>query len=85
VSNISEKKYTCIVCGKKFSEGQGIIIKVRGIILTFHKKSCFVKFFKNYVDIVDPECFEKYAKRLVAEYEELIKKKTIHKRFLEEE
>ncbi len=81
---ITEKKYVCVVCGKKFPEGQGIVIKVRDITLAFHKKTCFVRFFKSFIDVVDPGCFDKYAKKILAEYEEFLKKKTVSKRFLEE-
>ena len=79
------KRYKCIVCGRVFPEGQGIVIKTRDLVLAFHKKSCFVKFFKYYIEISDPQCFDKYAKKIIEEFEKLHKTDTAKKRFLEED
>ncbi len=39
------KKHVCIVCGKAFPEGQGIVLTLGDYTLTFHSKACALKFF----------------------------------------
>ncbi len=68
------KKYCCIVCGRKFPHGQGIIITYGSLVLTFHSNRCASKFFKTLLERIPPEEIEKYIKRLVKEYEERLKK-----------
>ncbi len=44
------EKLTCIVCGKKFPKGQGIIIDIEGKSYSFHSKSCALKFLRRVID-----------------------------------
>ncbi len=65
------EKYTCIVCGKKFPKGQGIVLKLDKITLTFHSNRCATKFFKLLLErIEDKNIIERTAKQLIDELEE---------------
>ena len=70
---MTRKRYTCIVCGRVFPEGQGIIIRRAGVELTFHSKSCLAKFFKLFVERLEEREFRKAAIDVVKEFEELRK------------
>ena len=39
-------KYKCIVCGRKFHQGQGIVIEYGKYRLAFHSSRCASKFLK---------------------------------------
>ncbi len=70
------EKYTCIVCGRKFPKGQGIIIELGGTTLTFHSTRCATKFFRLLIErIEDKGPIEKVAKQLIQELEEARKRK----------
>lgn len=70
------RTYTCIVCGRKFPEGQGIIIRRAGLELAFHSKSCFVKFFKRLVESIDEKEFRRAAKEVEREFKKMLEMKT---------
>ena len=74
------KRYKCIVCGRVFPEGQGIVIERGGITLAFHSKTCAVKFFKLMVETMDEGEFKKVARSLIKEFEELQKRKAKQKK-----
>lgn len=78
------QRHTCIVCGRSFPEGQGVVIRTRDRVLTFHSKSCAVKFFRHYMDLVDPQCLDKYVDKIVEEFRAL-REKTVRKKIFEEE
>ncbi len=69
------KTYTCIVCGRKFPEGQGIIIRRAGVELAFHSKACFVKFFKRFIEIIDEKEFKKAAREVQREFQKALEAK----------
>ena len=69
------KYYTCLVCGKKFPEGQGIVIRRAGIELAFHSKVCFTRFCRLFIERIDEKEFKRVARGLVKEYEELRKQR----------
>ncbi|ABN70071.1 conserved hypothetical protein [Staphylothermus marinus F1] len=68
--SVPKKKYNCIVCGRVFPEGQGIIIEYDGLLLTFHSNRCASKFFRELLERVPPDELKDYIKRLVSEYNE---------------
>ncbi|MET1102271.1 MAG: hypothetical protein ABWW69_07345 [Pyrodictiaceae archaeon] len=68
-------RYVCIVCGRVFPEGQGIIIKRAGIELAFHSKTCLTKFFKRFVEVVDESEFKRVVREVRREFEEALKAK----------
>ncbi|MEM3926001.1 MAG: hypothetical protein QXU13_00195 [Desulfurococcaceae archaeon] len=65
----------CIVCGRNFPEGQGIVLKIAEISLEFHSSRCFSKFAKNLFERVPPDDIKDYLKRLIEEYNELLEQR----------
>ncbi len=62
---------TCIVCGRKFPDGQGIVIQIGDRIkLEFHKSRCAARFFRNLAPLLDPECVSRAIDALVKDYRE---------------
>jgi len=74
-----KREYTCIVCGRKFPEGQGIVIRRAGIELAFHSKACLAKFFRLFVERLDEREYKKAVRELVREFEEVRRSKVRQK------
>ena len=71
----------CMVCGRAFPEGQGIVLSRGDVYLSFHSSRCAAKFLRRLImDSEDYECIEKQVKLLVKELEELLEKKTVMKK-----
>ena len=64
----------CIVCGRKFPEGQGIVISFSKRDLCFHSKKCAVKFLRRLVDksLEEPK-ISKLILEVAKEFEEKAK------------
>ncbi len=73
------RKYQCIICGRKFPEGQGITIEYGDIVLTFHSNRCASKFLRLLLERIPPEEIKGYVKRLREELLEGLKAKTLAK------
>jgi len=67
---VAKRYYTCIVCGRKFPEGQGITIEKAGLVLHFHSRRCAVKFLKLLVERLDDSTARKALGELLKELEE---------------
>ncbi|MEM0283172.1 MAG: hypothetical protein QXE32_02560 [Sulfolobales archaeon] len=78
-----KRRHTCIVCGRVFPEGQGVILKIGENQLTFHSKSCAIKFIRYYLDLIDLQCAEKSLRKAVEDFEKIRENRT-RKKFLEE-
>ncbi len=65
-------KYECIVCGKKFPKGQGVLISLYNVELAFHSKSCALKFFKALFSKVEYDLIRNYIEETVNEFREKI-------------
>ncbi len=74
------RRYRCIVCGRYFPEGQGIVIRRAGIELAFHSKTCLAKFFKLFVERLDENEFKRAAREVIKEFEESLRARQIVKR-----
>ncbi len=59
--------YTCLVCGRKFPKGQGIIIEKAGFTLAFHSSRCAAKFFRLLIERVDDSCIRPALRELIDE------------------
>lgn len=71
----------CIVCGRPFPEGQGVVITKGSFVLEFHSNKCMAKFFKRLLqDAEDISCIESALKSLLKEYSELREAKVKAKR-----
>mgnify|MGYP001772515736 CR=1 FL=1 len=68
-------KLECIVCGRKFPEGQGIKLTIKGEDYYFHSKACAYKFLKEVIYTLDSDEVSKVFKDLRKKYEDLIEKK----------
>lgn len=64
------KKYECLVCGRIFYEGQGIRISFGGRDVSFHSKTCALKFFRNLILYLDQKALEQAVKLTIKEFEE---------------
>ncbi len=65
-------RHKCVVCGRPFPEGQGIVIRYGDLELEFHSSRCASKFFRSLLERVEPRILQPYIKRLVEEYAELL-------------
>lgn len=71
----SSGKYKCIVCGRVFPRGQGIILKLGDEVLEFHSSRCFSKFTKTLLERIPFDEIKGYVKKVREECEELVSEK----------
>ena len=62
------RRYTCIVCGRSFPEGQGIRLDVAGELLYFHSNKCFSKFFRVVLEYSDDSCLRPAIREAISEF-----------------
>lgn len=72
---MSADKYKCIVCGRPFPRGQGVVLNVAGITLAFHSNRCFAKFCRALLERLPGDEVRGYVKRVVEEFEESLEQK----------
>ena len=65
----------CIVCGRKFPEGQGIKLTVKGEDYYFHSKACAYKFLKEVLYTIDMDEVSGIFRELRKKYREINEKK----------
>jgi len=53
---MAKRYYECTVCGRKFPEGQGIVLEKAGRYLYFHSNKCASKFFRYMLENLDDSC-----------------------------
>jgi len=71
----------CLVCGRPFPEGQGIVVKRGKIYLSFHSSRCAAKFLRMLVmDSEEIGCLEGLISRLVEELERALKSSVAEKK-----
>jgi len=58
-----KRYYRCIVCGRKFPEGQGIILSRSGIVIHLHSSRCAAKFLRLLIERLE----EREARRVLNE------------------
>lgn len=68
-------RHVCVVCGRKFPEGQGIIISVEDKEVAFHSSRCAAKFYKMLLDRGSREVISE-SLRLARELENSLSKKS---------
>lgn len=73
-------KYTCLVCGRTFYEGQGVVIRRGGLELAFHSSRCAAKFLRLLVERSEQGCLEDSARRVARELEEALKRRQEERR-----
>lgn len=68
----TSRKYRCIVCGRPFPRGQGIVLNFADEVLEFHSSRCFAKFARCLLERLPYDEIKGYVKKLREEYNELI-------------
>uniref|UniRef100_A0A7C4NN49 Uncharacterized protein n=1 Tax=Staphylothermus marinus TaxID=2280 RepID=A0A7C4NN49_STAMA len=71
---MGRNKYRCIVCGRIFPEGQGVVIKHGELTLFFHKSKCACKFFKYLLENTPYSEIGRYVKNTLDFFEEKLEK-----------
>jgi large subunit ribosomal protein L24e len=72
---VAKRYYECLVCGRKFPEGQGIVITKAGITLHFHSSRCAAKFLKLLLERLDEDVARRVLRELVDELKKSIEEK----------
>lgn len=72
---VPRRMYECVVCGRKFPHGQGIVIHKSGVTLYFHSKACAAIFFKLFIERVDESCTKGVLREILEELNEALKKR----------
>lgn len=70
-----EGRLVCIVCGRIFPRGQGIVLEKSGRTLYFHSKRCAYRFFKLLLDLVDEDCIRKPIDDALKEFSTILEKR----------
>jgi hypothetical protein len=68
-------KYRCVVCGRVFSEGQGIILRVNDDVIPLHSSKCATKFLRSVVERLEPSVARGIIKDVKKEFHELLEKR----------
>ncbi len=63
--------YTCLVCGRKFPEGQGIILEKAGRIVHLHSRRCAYKFLRLVLERIDDGCAKPAIDEVIEEFERI--------------
>ena len=69
------EKIECIVCGRKFPIGQGIIINIGGKDYAFHRKTCAIKFLRRLIEELDENVVKSAARTVEREFKEKLREK----------
>jgi hypothetical protein len=72
---VPRRLYECVVCGRRFPHGQGIIMHKSGITLYFHSKACAAKFFKLFIERLDDSCTKGVLREILEELNEALKER----------
>ncbi len=70
-----KRTHTCVVCGRPFPDGQGIVISVRGKVLEFHSSRCASKFLRLMLERGDSSCLDGLIVQMVKEFREANEKR----------
>jgi ribosomal protein L24E len=68
-------KYRCVVCGRVFPEGQGIILRVDDDVIPLHSSKCATKFLRSVVERLEPSIVRGVIKDVKKEFHELLEKR----------
>ncbi|GAB6148023.1 hypothetical protein [Stetteria hydrogenophila] len=72
---MARRLYECVVCGRKFPQGQGVVIHKAGVTLYFHSNDCAAKFLRLLLERVDDSCVKGPLKEVLEELGESIKRR----------
>lgn len=81
VGRVNYQMPKCIVCGRSFPDGQGIVLSRRDLYLSFHSSRCASRFLRRLImDSEDIDCLEKQVNTILKEFEEIQEKKKVTKK-----
>jgi len=63
------EKVICIVCGRKFPRGQGVVLTIDNKEYAFHSKRCVIKFMKRVIEELDKSVIKSVFDRVAGEFE----------------
>ena len=72
---MAKRLYECVVCGRKFPEGQGIVISKGSTILYFHSSRCAAKFLRALLENSENTCIEKSLSETLEQFLKAIERK----------
>ncbi len=67
-----KERLVCVVCGRKFPRGQGVILVIGGKEYSFHSKVCALKFVRRLLEELG-EAASTAAEGVVREFAEELK------------
>ncbi len=68
-------KNRCVVCGRAFPDGQGIVLRSGEVTLSFHSSKCASKFLKILLERLPSDEAKPYLTKISDELEEVLKAK----------
>ncbi len=68
-------KSKCVVCGRLFPEGQGMVLRSGEVILSFHSSKCASKFLKILLEKLPPDEAKPYLTKIADELNEVLRAK----------
>ena len=71
MKKVARDYYECVVCGRKFPVGQGIVLRKSGFTLYFHSSKCASKFLKLLLERLDGECTRNAVREVLDELDKL--------------
>jgi len=71
--------YECIVCGRRFPHGQGIIMDVAGKILYFHSRRCAYRFMRLVMERADEKCIRGPIDEVLREFNRILEERRVEK------
>ncbi len=69
-----KERLVCIVCGRKFPRGQGIVLIIGGKEYSFHSKACALKFVRRLLEEIG-DAASSAAERVAKEFAEELRAK----------
>ena len=76
---MASRHYQCIVCGRKFPEGQGIIMDAGGRVLHFHSRRCAYRFMRLVLERADINCIRGPIDEVLSEFRKILEERRVEK------
>ncbi len=76
---MARRYYECVVCGRRFPEGQGISLEKAGRVLWFHSRRCAYRFFMLLMERVEDSCISAPMSEVLEELGRLRRERWVEK------
>jgi large subunit ribosomal protein L24e len=70
VQGMGRRRLRCLVCGRVFPEGQGVVLELGGVRLEFHSKKCALVFLRSLLEHIEPDVLRRAVNETMREYRE---------------